>query len=281
MSAHASPPAPAYTPTSLSLLRPADVAVAARQLAGAVTVLPRLRALLEAEQTSISDVVDLVLIDPGLTVRLTQAAGGFGGEAGPARGLGEALLRLGADEVYRVTATFELSRLLNHSLRTYGFGPTVFWRRSLAAALVLTELGEPHGLDRRRTHTLGLLHAVGMLFIHRHLEKLGARDLRLGDGPPERLPATEVRLVGMNHAEVAACALRAWGFAEDIVEPIEYQFRPDEAPRHREAARLLAQARGLAAEVVAAVPAATGDQTAAGWPATLAARVLHVEATQC
>jgi HD-like signal output (HDOD) protein len=268
-----------------TLLRPADLEAYAREMPLATTVLPRLQSLLHAETASIGDIVDLVMLDPGLALRLIQAtAGPRHGHRLPAVDLASALLQLGAEEIYRVTATYTLGRLLNRSLRCYGISPTEFWRRSVACALAMADLAPAGGLDTRTAYTVGLLHAVGMIFIDRHLRCVGAPQLRFGPLPPERLPRAEVMLTGMHHARAAAFVLRAWGFGEEIAEPVEHQLRPGGSLRHRAMTSLLAEACALALELVPQLPPPGDDPTESAspvigdaWQAALAEQVLRLE----
>lgn len=268
-----------------TLLRPADLEAYAREMPISTTVMPRLQSLLHAQTAGIGDIVDLVMLDPGLALRLIQATTfPRPGHWPPAVDLAGALLQLGAETIYRVTATFTLGRLLGRSLRCYGLGPTEFWRRSVACALAMADLAPAGGLDARTAYTVGLLHAMGMIFIDRHLRCVGAPQLRFGPMPPERLPKAEVMLTGMHHARAAAFVLRAWGFGEEIAEPVEHQLRPGGSLRHRAMTSLLAESRALALELVPRLPPPGDDSSVPAspvigdaWQAALAEHVLRLE----
>lgn len=268
-----------------TLLRPSDLEAYAREMPIATAVLPRLQALLRAEGTSIGDIVDLVMLEPGLAVRVIQASSNPRyGRGLLAPSLAAALLQLGAEEVYRVTAAYTLGRFLNHPLRSYHLGPSEFWRRSIACALAMVDLAPAGGLDERTAYTVGLLHAMGMVFIDRHLRCVGAPHLRFGPMPPDEIPKAEVMLTGMHNARAAAHVLRAWGFGEEIAEPIEHQLRPGGALRHRAMASLLAEARTMAIELAPKLPApeqgfADPQPRTANdaWRASITERVLLLE----
>jgi len=237
-------------------LRPSDLEAYAHEMPVATAVLPRLQSLLLSPETSITDIVDLVMLDPGLAARVMQAAGSpHYGRAEPVRSLSEALHRLGAEEVYRVVAAFAMSKFLNRPLRAYGLNPAEYWRRSLTCALVMVDLAPASGLDARVAYTVGLLHALGMIFIDRHLRCVGAPGLSFGRLPMSAVPRQELMLTGMNHARAAAFVLRAWNFSEEIVEPIEHQLSPAGAHTHRAMAALLAEARDVATDLAASLPA--------------------------
>ena len=251
----------------------------------APAVLPRLQSLLLNDSFEAGEVLELVRIDPGLAARLIHAAGTAACARGePVRSLDEALFRLGAHEAYRLTATIAMSQFLNTALEVYGVDPRTFWRESVACALAMVDLAPAGGLDERTAYTVGLLHAMGMVFIDRHLRCVGAPHLRFGPMPPDEIPKAEVMLTGMHNARAAAHVLRAWGFGEEIAEPIEHQLRPGGALRHRAMASLLAEARTMAIELAPKLPApeqgfADPQPRTANdaWRASITERVLLLE----
>ncbi len=233
-----------------SRLSPALLTSYLAEMPVAPAVLPRLQSLLLSDSFETSQVLELVRVDPGLAARLIHAAGSAACARGePVRSLDEALFRLGAHEAYRLTATVAMSQFLNTPLQVYGIDPRSFWRQSVACALAMVDLAPAAQLDDRVAYTIGLLHAMGMVFIDHHL--------RVGSGPLTQTHAhlqvaeQEFELTGMNQAEVAAFILRSWNVAEEVVEPIEFQFNPGRAPRHRAMALLLGEARSLAQDIVA------------------------------
>lgn len=284
---------PPLSPTATAapvdtLLRPADLEAYAREMPIASAVLPRLQSLLLAEETSISDIVDLVMLDPGLALRVMQAAGSPRCGAGlPVNSLSEALLRLGAEEVYRVTAAFALSRYLNRPLRSYNLAAATYWRRSLACALAMVDLAPASGLDVRVAYTVGLLHSLGMVFIDRHLRCVGAPNLRFGPMSPSLLPKAEVMLTGMHHARAAAFVLRAWNFGEEIVEPIEHQLVPGGSLHYRAMTSILAEARTVALDLTMRLPppgeelpAPLSELVGDEWRVSLAEQLLVIEGAE-
>jgi HD-like signal output (HDOD) protein len=104
---------------------------------------------------------------------------------------------------------------------------------------------------------------------------------------PGMLPKAEVSLTGMNHARAAAFVLHAWGFSDEIIEPIQHQFSPGTALKHRAMASLLAEARSVAAELAAKLPPPghdlpmplsklLGDE----WRVSIAEKILAIEGHQ-
>ena len=231
----------------------------------APAVLPRLQTLLLSDAFETGEVLELIRVDPGLAARIIHAAGCAAcARAEPVRTLDEALFRLGAHEAYRLTATVAISQFLNTPLQVYGVDPRTFWRQSVACALAMVDLAPAAQLDDRVAYTVGLLHAIGMVFIDHHLRVTSGPLTQIRDG--RSLDRQETELTGMNQAEVGAFILRSWNVGAEVVEPIAFQFNPGRAPHHRAMALLLGEARSLAGDIVAALPGPGAAAAATGNP---------------
>ncbi len=252
-------------PVRSARLNPALLTSYLGEMPVAPAILPRLQSLLLNDSFNTAEVLELVRIDPGIAARLIHAAGSAACARGePVRSLDEALFRLGAHEAYRLTATVAMSQFLNTPLQVYGVDPRTFWRQSVACALAMGDLAPAAQLDDRVAYTIGLLHAMGMVFIDHHL--------RVTSGPltqvhgQRSIDQQETELTGMSQAQVAAFILRSWNVGEEVVEPIEFQFSPGRAPHHRAMALLLGEARSLATDIVAALPVTGSAVTPTGNP---------------
>lgn len=244
----------------------------------APAVLPRLQTLLLSDAFETGEVLELIRVDPGLAARIIHAAGCAAcARAEPVRTLDEALFRLGAHEAYRLTATVAISQFLNTPLQVYGVDPRTFWRQSVACALAMVDLAPAAQLDDRVAYTVGLLHAIGMVFIDHHLRVTSGPLTQIRDA--RSLDRQETELTGMNQAEVGAFILRSWNVGEEVVEPIAFQFNPGRAPHHRAMALLLGEARSLAGDIVAALPGPGAAAAATGnpWVDEIVAHIHQIE----
>jgi HD-like signal output (HDOD) protein len=98
--------------------------------------------------------------------------------------------------------------------------------------------------EKRTAYTIGLLHSVGMVFVDK---QLSANNAPIGTSPVEE---REVRLLGVNHAEVGAYVLRQWNFPDEITEPVRCQFDPLDCLAHGKLACLLHVARCIMETIV-------------------------------
>lgn len=266
---------------SLLLLRPADLDAYLGDLPVATVVLQRLQQLLLGEETDLASVVGLVYCEPALASQVMHAAScAYYGGGRRLDSLEEAVALLGLRETYRVTAAFAMSRFLNTALRIYGLPPAEYWRRSLACALLMEQQAPWRGLDAGVAYTAGLMHAIGMVVVDRHLRAVGDPGLMLRDLPACPVERQEQRLIGVNHAQLAGVVLRRWGFGDEVAVPAEWQNEPARArPPHEVMTALLGEARMEAWELVRTMPPPDrGAKIALGTdPESVVGRILELE----
>ncbi len=230
-----------------------------RDLPPAPAIMPRLLTLLTDPESNTEDVVELVGLDPGLAaVVLRTSRSAFYGSRGRAvESLEEAIAAVGFKEVYRIVSLHALSSVAHEPLVLYGLTPDAFWRKSVACAIAMETLCGEMGAPGTTGYTIGLLHALGEVFVSRLAGAAAPHGLPLvAFADPRPIPDQEIAAAGLTQSEAAATAMRQWFFPEAIVEPIEYQFRPHEAPVHTQMALRLRLGKWLSHLVL-------GDEAAA------------------
>lgn len=200
-------------------------------------ILPRLQRLLRDEETDIASLAALVKMDLGLATEIVKISNSalYGG--GEARGLEDAINRLGFDLVYKITSTVAAKSTLSGSLPFYSLASGCLWNQSLATAILMENVAMRTDLNADTAYTIGLLHAIGKLVINAHFTQRGLEVYGETDETPT--PEMERQLLGWDHAQVGALVLHVWKFPMDVREPIEFQFAPQEAPESRMAATML------------------------------------------
>jgi HD-like signal output (HDOD) protein len=239
--------------------RPLTIATLLQDLPPTPAVMPRLMALLAEPESNTEDIIDLISLDPGLAaavLRVSRSA--FYGTRGQSvESLDDAVVAIGFKETYRLVALYSLSSTAREPLRLYGISTEQFWRKSVACALAMEMLCGEMGAPGTTGYTIGLLHALGEVFLDRMAphEGNGATPL-IAFANPQPIPDQERNATGFTQAQAAAWAMRHWFFPESIVEPIEYQFTPHEAPVHTQMALRLRLGKWLTQLVL-------GDEAAA------------------
>jgi HD-like signal output (HDOD) protein len=220
-------------------------------LPSAPRVLPRLKQLLADGNTAMSEVVQMVRLDPGIAARVLQ----FGNSAYFSHGLRcytveEAVHRVGYEQIYELVATAVASQVLVRPLETYGMEADDLWKNSIACALAAEVLADHVQVDRNIAYTIGLIHSIGMVAIddwaarRQPTLRLTTRGLPLETCEAERLA------LGFHQAEAGATLLRLWAFPQVMSEPVRWQYLPNGTAAHFQFAALLHTAKWIRTTVL-------------------------------
>jgi HD-like signal output (HDOD) protein len=210
-----------------------EVCTAALRLPCSPSLLPRLSQALQSESSSTGEISGIIQIDPTLasaTLRLANSAF-FGGAGRSVDSLDQAILRLGAKEIYRLAALALVSRWPATNNSGCQWEPGDFCRHALCTAIaseVLAEITEC--VDPQIAYTAGLVHELGKLAL---AHACGSFFPLIRACQQQRLSTweqAEKDVLGYEHAEVGARLLRAWRFPDVMVAAAEYQHRPAQAP---------------------------------------------------
>jgi HD-like signal output (HDOD) protein len=224
---------------TVDLLNPKTLESLLLDLPPTPAVLPRLMDMLSDAETDASDVLELVNFDPGLAAAILRASRSafYGTRGQTVDSIDAAVAELGFKEVYRLVSFYALAQTAREPLPLYGLTVDGFWRKSVTCALAMETLCGETGAPGATGYTIGLLHALGEVLLNR---------LAAGQSTPGRpllaatatdpLPEQERRWAGTTQTEVAAQVMRRWRFPEAVVEPIEFQFAPHEAPNQAQMA---------------------------------------------
>ncbi len=207
--------------------------MAALRLPCSPALLPRLSAALQSESSSTDEISKLIQIDPtlaGLTLRLANSAF-FGGAGRSVDSLEQAILRLGAKEIYRLAALALVSRWPVAANSGCQWEPGDFSRHALCTAIATEALAELTGkTDPQVAYTAGLVHELGKLAV---AHSCGAFFPLIRTHQREHnvtWEQAETAVLGYEHAEVGSRLLRAWRFPELMILAADFQHRPAQAP---------------------------------------------------
>jgi HD-like signal output (HDOD) protein len=208
---------------------------------------------LQSESSSTGEISNIIQIDPALassTLRLANSA--FFGGGTPVETVEQAILRLGAKEIYRLAALALIGRWPVKNQSGCQWEPGDFSRHALCCAIaseVLAEMTER--VDPQLAYTAGLTHELGKLAM---AHSCGGFFPLIRACQQQRhctWEQAEKDVLGYEHAEVGARLLRAWRFPDSMVATAEFQHRPTSAPAsalpllaHLHAGRLIAASMG-------------------------------------
>ncbi len=214
------------------------------------TILSRLHAMLNSERSSTIDIVLAVRMDPALAAAVIHVArSALYGSPHPPETIDDAVVRVGFKEVARIVSYTVLHQLAE-PLPLYGESADFFWRKSLACAFAMELLAARAQQPTEPAYLIGLLHAIGAILLQRTVQLRGPAEAVVDPLAPEGPAAQELRLLGIHQGSAASHALRAWGFPDTLVAPIEHQFDPELAGPHAAAAYALGVAKYLSLQTL-------------------------------
>jgi HD-like signal output (HDOD) protein len=217
----------------------------------APTLLPRLVAALRKDEGTAQEIEAIILLDTALasaTIRLANSAY----YNGAVDTVGEAIIRLGEREIYRLAALALVSRWDNGQMRALRWQPGDFSRHALCTALAAEVLADSTGsIEPQAAYTAGLVCGLGKLALAHSCSEFYGAVRACCEQTGSTWEDAEKAVFGYNHAEAGAQLLRAWRFPEVYALAAEFQARPESAPAdshvliaHLNAARYLAASMG-------------------------------------
>lgn len=217
------------------------------------TLLPRLIATLQQEDSTATEVENLIRLDSALavaTLRLANSAALSNGRQ--VETLEEAILRLGHREIYRLAALALVNRWESSHGAALGWEPGDFCRRALCTALAAEALARATGrVDPQIAYTAGLITDIGKLALAHACAPFYPAIRAFCEQTKCTWEQAERTVLGYHHAGVGARLLRAWKFPEIFALCVDHQVQPMNAPvsaqpllAHIHAATYLATAMG-------------------------------------
>jgi HD-like signal output (HDOD) protein len=230
----------------------AKVCDAALKLPCAPSLLPRLALALQSEFSSAQEIERLITLDPSLAAATLRLANSASLGRGSVDSVQEAVFRLGAKEIYRLSALALVGRwetALGNGVR---WSPGDFSRQALCTAIAAEVLcGTTERLDPQVGYTAGLVCDLGKLALAHSCGEHYPAVRTCVEQTKCTWEQAERSVLGYHHADVGARLLKAWSFPSVFVLAVEHQFSPTTAPAesmpllaHLQAAKYLATAMG-------------------------------------
>jgi HD-like signal output (HDOD) protein len=136
--------------------------------------------------------------------------------------LDSAIGYIGVREVIRVVSLCLAQQLFARDLPSYGVSAADYWMGSVATAVLMETLAKQTGIDQEDAHTVGILHAIGRVFINRVIEE--KRYTIYWDGE-EPIQDWEHGSVGFDYAEAGALLLEHWHYPQPMCDTIRWQLQ--------------------------------------------------------
>jgi HD-like signal output (HDOD) protein/GGDEF domain-containing protein len=187
--------------------------------------------LCRSEDTSLSDLAEVVSMDPTLAAKLLGFANSSLYNVGhEITSLQRASLVLGLKTVQLMALSFSLAESLQKRGSSASFDYEQYWRRSLASAVAGRSLaGLLDTFLDDEAFLCGLLGEIGQLVLAECMpqEYRGVLE-EAGESWPT--PALERGILGFDHCEVGMAVLRSWNLPPVIYRGVQHARAPEELP---------------------------------------------------
>jgi HD-like signal output (HDOD) protein len=200
------------------------------ELAPLPTSSMRLVQLIGNTDCDLEEIVELIVFDQALTLKLLRAANSAAtASATRVSNVRDAVRLMGTDMVLTLALAAGAKPLLEKSISEYGLDEGAQWRHSVAAA-VAAETLQAFGpvASPPESVTAALLHDVGKLIMARFLnpEMLLFIQHAKEDGLSEM--EAESILLNVHHAELGGLIAQHWNLPPRVVQGITYHHNPEQ-----------------------------------------------------
>lgn len=186
----------------------------------------QLRILFDSDDSTMSDIANIVAGDPGLAVHLLKYANSpiFRFER-KIESLEKAIQVIGVKAVYEFALVFGITNMITPEHQKY-IDLGKFWKQSILCGLYGVYFAKKiKEKDVARMYTSGLLHNVGELAILRVTPTIAKQCNRL---KPDVLPKqVQEEVLGFSYAEVSASLLQRWLIPDSLVSTVAMQHHDD------------------------------------------------------
>lgn len=209
----------------------------------------RMFELIHSPSTSVTDIANLVSVDPNLTTRvLRMANSAFYRFRRKIDTVSRAITVIGTTELYQLVLSISAVKSFNN-LPNELVKMETFWRHSVYTGLLARALAvRADVLHPERLFVAGVMHDIGSLILY-HQRPEAMRDiLVIAEGDEEVMYQAEMDRFGFSHASVAAYLMDSWQLPEELIFSIKWHHQPELAEKAGMEAHILFLANHLVNE---------------------------------
>jgi HD-like signal output (HDOD) protein len=211
------------TPRSTFQLSREQIIAAGNKLAPAAVTLARLRPLLADLNTELEEIINLIRLDPALTLHVVRLSNSvLFGTHQHIDTLEGAVGRVGFMEIYRLVGLAASKQLCQRDLATYQLTATRLWENSVATAAAAEVLALPANVESGLSYAAGLLRNLGTVVI----DTCATGKVYPGEAEWPLVSEWEKQTFGMTATEVTTTLLEHWRFPTGVVDAIRAQHDP-------------------------------------------------------
>ena len=185
------------------------------------------------ENTSFSEIGDIIIYDAGLSARLLRIVNSaYYSFPQKIETISHAIGVIGTRQLSDLmlsTIVIDKFKSIPESM----IDMESFWQHSIACGLIARELAsQKENLDPEMFFTAGMLHDIGQIILCMKLPQITLRILLELQSRQEPLQELEHEELGFDHAELGGKLLNKWNLSEFHVETTTFHHEPGNAPNY-------------------------------------------------
>jgi putative nucleotidyltransferase with HDIG domain len=199
-----------------------------------ITKLPTLPAIAQEvlnltfdDSVSIRRLEGIIENDPPIASRILSVSNSaFFGIEKPNLSIGNAIVRIGFDNVRHIALGIALLSVFRNGHRSHPLDPVRIFKHSIAVGMIARFLANQFRWhDQDEIFACGILHDLGMLVMNSYAEEMYFRvlDAIKGDEP---LREAEIRVLGFSHTNVGVWLAQKWNLPESVQATIQFHHDP-------------------------------------------------------
>jgi HD-like signal output (HDOD) protein len=200
----------------------------------APAIVQKLDEVLSSPDACAADIAEVVMMDVGLTVKLLSLVNSSV-YALPREisSVEQAVALLGADQVRNVALAVSMISKFTETKSAAGFNPTVFWKHSLAVAVVSRLIGNVlrqrgnRDIDPGNLFLAGLMHDIGRVVVAQQLPEYYERIRSVAFQTNAPIDDVELAVLGTPHTAIGAQLLQEWNMAAEVCDGARYHHEPE------------------------------------------------------
>ncbi len=192
-------------------------------------------------ESNIEDIVDIVLLDPSLSIKLLKIVNSpFYGLPEKVGSIKEAVLMLGREEVVNMAFGLSLSKSFLDSDLKGIIEPRWLWRHSLGTAIISKYLcGKVEIFDHITVFTAALIHDLGKIFLIENFPELYIKVIEEARRNNLLEISMEEELTGFDHAAIGRRIAENWNLPDALVQAVAFHHRPSSSADHSKMAAIV------------------------------------------
>ena len=197
-------------------------------------VAAQIMALAEDENSSMSEIADLIVYDPSITASMLKICNSvYFGLSRKVESVRDAITLLGLDQMVELVLLNGTAENFKDEPDGYGLGEGELWHHAVLSAHVAKVLAENHGLANKKhlIFTAALVKDIGKIIMGRFVAFSYEKINILVNSKGYSFNEAEKEVIGMNHEELGALVGEKWRFGKKLIYIIRNHHMSAEACR--------------------------------------------------